>query len=170
MSLEESMNVLAASNNRLADAFDNYAAHLKALAAGGVVSFAGVPASSADERATPAEKTAPAAAAAEKTTRTRRTKEQIAADDAAAKAAAAPAATDTSFDDDFGFGDEPAAPEKVYKLDEVRGAILKLRDKGGANANRQAALDLMAKYGVKSPAEIKPADFNKVMADIEAQM
>lgn len=56
-------------------------------------------------------------------------------------------------------GSEDEAP--TYTSADIRDLLLKVRDKGGERKNSDAAKAILTKLGVKSPSEIKEADFAK---------
>ena len=98
--------------------------------------------------------------------------EKKAADEAAAAAAkAAEGASAGSGDDGDDWGDDDEkTPAKKVTAEDVRAAILKVRDKGGEKANTAAAKAIMEKLGVKTPSEIKPEQFEKAIKLCDAAL
>ena len=93
---------------------------------------------------------------------------QTKAEKKAAEEAAAAAAKGDDNDDDW--GDTPAAEAKKITAEDVREAILKVRDKGGEKKNAEEARAIMGKLGVKSPSEIKPEQYEKAIKLCDAAL
>jgi hypothetical protein len=99
------------------------------------------------------------------------TKAEIkAAAEAAAAAAKAAAEAEAGGDDGDDWGDSPATPAKALTAEDVRDAILKVRDKGGEKKNVDEAKSIMAKLGVKTPSEIKPEQYEKAVKLCDAAL
>lgn len=141
MSIEESINKLADSQNALASAMTNYANVMQAIAAGNPSSI--VAPTGGDNTGTGPGTDAPA----EKKPRGR------AAANAKAAAAAAAAEPDPFGDD---AGGEEAEPELT--ADVIRKVVLKVKDK-----NKDHALALLKKIGVDTLSKIEEKDYPKVI-------
>ena len=149
MSIEQTLDNLAKALVGYTDAINVQTQVLKDINANGV-------------NITRTDAAAPAAASA--TTPPKQTK----AEKKAAEEAAAAAAKGDDNDDDW--GDTPAAEAKKITAEDVREAILKVRDKGGEKKNAEEARGIMLKLGVKSPSEIKPEQYEKAIKLCDAAL
>jgi hypothetical protein len=150
MSIEDSMNRLAAAQEKLADAMTHYATVMQNIADGNPTSLVAPSTKSAE----------PAASAAAPATKgKRRTKAEIEAD--AAKAATAegdgeadPFATEEA--DPFADGAEEAEP--VLTAEVIRGLVLRVKEKNTENAHK-----LLKALGVATLGAIQEKDYPRVV-------
>jgi hypothetical protein len=146
MSLEDSMSTLAASNLKLAESMNRYATVMENIAAGNPdrVIVANVASGEAPVSTT------------DKPKGKRRTQAEIAAD-AKAEADALRDANKSDEIDPFA-EDEPAAAAKEITLDDVRGLLMKLKDK-----DIDAAKAVLKAVGAETISKIDAKSFGKVV-------
>jgi hypothetical protein len=146
MSLEQSMQDLAASNTELAAAMRNYAAVMQSIAAKNPDHIVTAPQSTPDS------------APPEKTKSKRRTQAEIAADAKAETAALAAEADTEQAGEADPFADEAEETTPALTAAVIRDLVLRVKAK-----NASHALQLLEKVGVKTLSAIPEAQYPKVV-------
>ena len=151
MSLEESMKDLADANRELAAGLREYAGVIKKV---GLKALGKADSEEEEEEGAPKPK-------ASKSTATKST-----AAKSATKKSAPKEEEEEEEEDPFGENEEEEEEEEVT-LDDVKAALIALRDKTG---DKEAPLAVMGKFGYKKVPDIQSKDFAKVKAAAEAAL
>ena len=152
MSLEESMKDLADANRELAAGLREYAGVIKKV---GLKALGKADSEEEEEEGAPKPK-------ASKSTATKST----ATKSATKKSAPKDEGEEEEEEDPFGENEEEEEEEEVT-LDDVKAALIALRDKTG---DKEAPLAVMGKFGYKKVPDIQSKDFAKVKAAAEAAL